>query len=313
MTTARRSTLWPVILIAVGSIWLLTVAGAFPLAVEDILLRAWPALLVLFGFDVLVGRRQVRVSRWTLNLSWVGLVLLVIVLAGVVWFAYQKQAGTLRSDNQVSFAESISTEINQIILDVSVERTTVTVAPAEGAVRDLSADFQGSNESDVTMVWVVDGDTATLTVTESYPNAIPKLEDYGRGTLAIALPVDVPVQQFLFDGSQGDLTLNIQPLRLERLDVHLADGDITVALPAQDVLTGIIEARSGDLDLQVPRALALTLSLEDGSGEPSYEYDSFRYDLLRNGTLKLKNVDAFQIGLTVWLKGGARLRVVDVE
>ena len=57
----RRNVLWPLIIMAVGGIWLLKVADAFPDAVDDILARAWPALLILFGFDVLLGRRRLRI------------------------------------------------------------------------------------------------------------------------------------------------------------------------------------------------------------------------------------------------------------
>jgi len=44
------------IIIAVGSIWLLMTAGAF-LRPLGYLIRAWPALLIVFRIDVLVGRR----------------------------------------------------------------------------------------------------------------------------------------------------------------------------------------------------------------------------------------------------------------
>jgi len=58
--------------------------------------------------------------------------------------------------------------------------------------------------------------------------------------------------------------------------------------------------------------MALYVKLDTGSGEPEYVYDSFRYDLLRDGELRRRNVPAFQYGLDMWLKDGARLTITDV-
>ena len=65
MIATRRNYMWPLIVIAVGGLWLLVVADVFPDAVADLLKRAWPALLILFGYDVLFGRRRLPVARWT--------------------------------------------------------------------------------------------------------------------------------------------------------------------------------------------------------------------------------------------------------
>jgi hypothetical protein len=105
----------------------------------------------------------------------------------------------------------------------------------------------------------------------------------------------------------------LRALQIQRLESALSDGSLVVTLPSGEALNGRLEVRGGNLELRVPAGIPMTVSLAEGSGEPSYIYDDLRYDLLRDGTLKLENATEFQIGLTVWLESGATLRVVDIE
>jgi len=312
MTTTRRSILWPLIIITVGCIWLLMSAGAFPEAMGDILLRAWPALLIVFGFDILVGRRHVRFARLAIDLNLIGLVLTIAMLIGVVWFAYQKQADVVRADQVKEFAQTLSDDIAQIRLDVSVSRTAVAIIPAADS-RDLRAVFKGSEESDVTMTWNVEGDTGILVITETLPGPIPKLDNYGRGTLELILPVDVYVQLFALDGEEGDITANLQPLQIERIEFAVGGGDLQINLPTQNTLTGILKTLDGGIELDVPDSMALTVARAPDSGRPGYDYNKLRYDVLEDGTLKRQNTQVFQIGLTISVPDGAPVVIRDLE
>ena len=313
MTAARRGMLWPLVVIAVGCVWLLMVAGALPEAVGDLMVRAWPALLILFGFDVLFGRRQLRVAQTALSANVIGVAATLVLLAALVWLAYERQADVVRSDQTASFSQALGDEIEQVQIEINLQRTTVNVQPVEGDTRDLGAVFTGSEESVVTMDWAVEGDTGILTVTERYENAIPRLEDYGRGTLDLTLPVGVPVMSLFITGVEGDTDFDFGPLRVDQLNVAVGSGDLRLDLPRDDVLTGVLKTENGRIDLVVPQEVALTVSLAPGSGTPRYEYDSLRYDVLLNGTVKRKNTESFQVGLTVWLDGGDPLVIEDVE
>jgi hypothetical protein len=284
MTTTRRSIMWPLVIITVGSIWLLMSAGAFPEAVGDVLLRAWPALLILFGFDVLLGRRRLRILYWSVEMSLVGLVVMVLALAGLVWLAYAKQADVVRSDYVKTFSQTLPDEVIQMHFEISVGRTTVTIHP--GSTRDLQAEFKGGKESEVQMGWSVEGDSAVFRVVEEHPNAIPRLANYGRGTLDITLPADVIIKEFKLSGERGDVTADLQPLRVEWLELAIKRGDLKVNLPAQDALSGVLTSGDGGIELLVPPGMALMVGLKPGSGDPNYQYDTLTYDVLRDGTLK---------------------------
>ncbi len=311
MTTARRRVMWPLLIVAIGAVWLLAVAGAIPDAVSDLLQRAWPALLVLFGFDVLLGRRRLHLGRLGVEMGWVGLALTVALVAVVVGLAYRKQADAVRTENVQTLTQALGADVERIRVEAQVTRTAVTVGAAEDGADEVRAVYAGSRESRVTMAWSVEGDTGVLAISEEARNAIPRLEDYGRGTLELLFPAGAAVEVLQMAGDSGDVTADLTRLRVAQFALDLDAGDVTLRLPTLDVMQGQVATRDGDIELVVPEEMALDVKLDAGSGEPEYVYDSFRYDLLRDGELRRRNVPAFQYVLDVWLKDGAQLTITD--
>lgn len=310
MTTARRNLMWPVLIMALGGIWLLMTAGAVPDAVGDILLRAWPALLVVFGLDVLFGRNRMKLGRWTVGFSLIGLAATIAFLVAVVWFAYAKQSDVVRDDNVQTFSQALDESLTHVSLDISVDRTSVTIVPTDS--HDLWAEFKGSNETDVKMVWSVEGDAGLLRVTETHSGAIPRLEDYGRGMLEVRLPAGVSIDLFDLQNEKGDIEANFQALTVQRLQLSANEGDITIDLP-DDIEGGLLNSADGGLTINVPPGMVLTLSLAGGSGRPAYEYDTIRYDELSDGTLKPEVREGLQVALNLSVKSGARVQVNNLE
>jgi len=313
MTVARRNFIWPLLILALGAVWLLITIDAVPQAVGDLLRRAWPALLVLIGLQALVGSRQLAVGRRRVPASALVLVVVVVALAAVVVLAYQKQAESVRSENVQVFDETLPEDVRQVEIAAELRRTALSVGPGEPGVRALTARYAGSRDYTVTMAWESRAATGTLAIREEAGGSIPRLEDYGRATLTLTLPDKTPISLLRLESEAGNGSLDLQALQIQRLEATLSDGSLVVKLPAGEALNGRLEVRGGDLELHVPRGVPLTLSLAEGSGEPSYVYDDLRYDLLRDGTLKLENATEFQIGLTIWLESGATLRVIDEE
>lgn len=313
MIATRRTMIWPLLIAAIGALWLLATVDVLPDAAADILLRSWPALLILFGFDLLVGRRRVWVGRQGVSYTVIASAAILAGLAAIVWLAYAQQADVVRADKQATFAQTVEDTASQLRVTATMNRTGITINPVEGDSREVKVEYAGSEESNVAFDWTTEGDVAGLTITEAEQDAIPRLEAYGRGTLDLTLPAAVSLQELTVGGDAGDITANLRPLRIGQLNLAVGEGDLDVWLPSNAVMTGVLRTGDGDIILNVPQNVALTLSLGEGSGEPTYEYDVTRYDLLINGTLKLKNTDAFQVGLTVSLPGGARLIVNDIE
>lgn len=313
MTPTRRNLMWPLLLALVGGLWLLVTVELVPEAIGDILLRAWPLLLILFGLDLLAGRRTIHVARQPIPMSVLALPLALALLAAVIWLGYAQQADVVYADKTISFTQAIGPDVTQMRAEAAMERADITVSPGEGGARAVEATYQGGANSDVTFEWETGGDIPALTISEPETPAIPRLTDYGRGTLALTLPPDVTVQELTLGGDVGDIAAHLRLVRIGQLHLAVGEGDLMVDLPADAVMTGTLRTGDGTITLNVPRDVALTLSITPGRGQPTYEYDQARYDLLANGTLKMKNTDAFEIGLTVSLPQGARLMVNDVE
>lgn len=310
MTIARRSVMWPLLMIVLGALWLLIVAGILPEAVKDVLLRAWPALAVLLGFDVLFGRRQVRLGRWAADTSFIGLVLTAVMVLAMVWFAYQEQAEVVRSDQVQTFSKLMPESVQRVILRVEVERTSVNVRPATEFERELALDFSGSAETELTVTWDLAEDVGTLVVGEAYRNTIPKLEDLGRGTLEITLPVGVILEVFDLTVASGDVTLELAPISAEDFTLEVARGDVVLALPTADVLAGDLTVKDGSVEVRVPAGR--TLNIKARGSAPDFQFDRDRYDLLVGGELKARSAESFQYSLDVAMKGGAPLIITDL-
>lgn len=314
MTTARGNLLWPLLLVALGAAWLLVALDAVPEAMGDVLTRAWPALLVLLGLELLVGRRRITLAGRALPMSLLALLVMLIALGGVVALAYREQGDSLRTDNVQVFDQALDATLSRVEVIAALQRTAITAGPSEQDARSLAATYRGSRGHTITMAWDAQaGAAGSLAIDETAGEAIPRLEDYGRATLDLALPAKTVIGLLRLDSKAGDGALDLQTLQIERLEVTLKDGSLAVTLPAGEVLSGRLRVEGGDLELRVPPQVALTITLAEGSGEPAYDYNDLRYDLLRDGTLKLENTDEFQVGLTVWLDSGATLRVIDLE
>jgi len=313
MIAARRNFLWPLLILALGVVWLFVTTDAVPDAFADLLQRAWPALLVLIGLEALLGRRQLAIGARRLPASALIVLVVVVALGVIVALAYQKQADSVRAENVQTFEQPLGEDIRALEVTAQLERTAITVGPGEAGVQTIAARYAGSRGHTVTMEWAAQAQTGTLAVVETNGGSIPRLEDYGRATFELSLPDKTPIALLRVESEAGDAELDLRALQIQRLESALSGGSLVVTLPSGEALNGRLEVRGGNLELRVPAGIPMTVSLAEGSGEPSYIYDDLRYDLLRDGTLKLENATEFQIGLTVWLESGATLRVVDIE
>jgi len=313
MIAARRNFLWPLLILALGVVWLFVTTDAVPDAFADLLQRAWPALLVLIGLEALLGRRQLASGARRLPASALIVLVVVVALGVIVALAYQKQADSVRAENVQTFEQPLGEDIRALEVTAQLERTAITVGPGEAGVQTIAARYAGSRGHTVTMEWAAQAQTGTLAVVETNGGSIPRLEDYGRATFELSLPDKTPIALLRVESEAGDAELDLRALQIQRLESALSDGSLVVTLPSGEALNGRLEVRGGNLELRVPAGIPMTVSLAEGSGEPSYIYDDLRYDLLRDGTLKLETATEFQIGLTVWLESGATLRVVDIE
>ncbi|MHB8625416.1 MAG: DUF4097 family beta strand repeat-containing protein [Aggregatilineales bacterium] len=285
--------LWPVLLIGAAGLWLAQVAGIVPAAVADWISRAWPIALIVLGLHGLIGGR-VRYASFVI----VGLC--AAIVAGVIVIAYGKQSGQFRQDYHADFTQALTVDVQHVKLNVSTLITQIEIDPGDG--RMVNASFVGSAESRVTTDYHVDQGVGTVTITESRPSAIPSLTATGRGKLTLQLPVGVPIDSLTIRAGTGNLTLDATGVSLQKLDVALQSGDVTITLPqlaANAALGGGVKTASGNLTFRVPTGLTVQLTLTGGHPD----FDANNYLLLTGGILQTAGTKDFQVALTAGASG----------
>jgi hypothetical protein len=291
MTIQRRTNpLWGLVLLALSAVLLARAFGYIPNGMFDLILRAWPALLVLAGLSFLLR------SRIPFG-SGIALIISTVIVVGLATAAYSGRASQQRSDYRQTIDQPLS---GVTLLRLRVESLTAGVE----FIRSLSntpsvtGEFTGSAESRLEVAYEQAADnSATLTLQEVQPGGFPKLESVGRGTLHVELPSNVPVDVELI-GRDGDVLLNMDGLELERLNVFVTRGDMVVTLPAyQPVLSGegnsdgTLTTRDGDLTILVPQQVAARLELNRESSGIEPQYNANVYNYLVGDVLEAREID----------------------
>lgn len=295
-TKQRTNVLWGLVLVAVAVVILLNALQMIPESVFDLLVRAWPALLVMLGLSIVLRPRVPLGSLLALVVS-AGLVVAVVSVA------FSSRAAQQREDYQEPVIQPISESVTLLRLQIQALTTDVELLRRVGDDRVITGQFVGSTESDVEVSYEEAEGVADLRVIEQQVNQLPMLENVGRGTLRLELPANLPVDINL-QTADGDAVLNIGGIALERLNLDLRQGDALVTLPvyqplasARGEMLGTLAVRNGDITLFIDPALAAHLELNlDGSGiEPVY--DATTYNYLVGNVLEARNIDSAEMAV----------------
>jgi hypothetical protein len=301
-----------VVLLALAGVLLARALGYIPNGVFDLILRAWPILLVLAGLSFLFRNRLPFGSL-------IALILSGVIVVGVATAAYSGRASQQREDYRQAIDQPLSSDVTLLRLRVEGLTTGVEFLRSLSDAPSVTGEFVGSAESRIETNYELGSDnSATLTLREVQPGGFPMLDSVGRGTLRVELPPDIPLD-VEFAGTDGDVLLNMDGLDLERLNVLVRRGDVVVTLPEyQPVLSGegnlqgTLTTRDGDMAIFVPPAVAARFELNrEGSGiEP--QYDANIYNYLVGDVLEARTIDDADIALRYTLtvpRGRIRLEV----
>jgi hypothetical protein len=291
----RTNPLWGLVILALAGVWLARTLGYIPDGIFDALLRAWPGLLVLAGLSFIM-RNRVPLG---------GLVALIasgILIFGVASAAFNTRATQQRTDFRQPIEQVLPADLILLRLRVEGQATDVEFLRALDSVPRVTGEFVGSSESRVEISFeTAEDNSATLTLRETQADVFPNLEAVGRGTLRVELPNDLPLD-IDFVGGEGDVTLNLSGLLLERLNVSVARGDLLVTLPEYRPLfsepgaqVGTLTTRGGDLALFVPQAVSARLELNRENSGIAPEYDGTVYNYLVGDVLEARNIETAPI------------------
>ncbi len=246
----RPSITGPVILIALGVIFLLNNLGLVELNVWDVVVRFWPILLIAVGLDILIGHR----SAWGAAIALV--VVLAILAGGIVFF-----------DNQPQWTYAV--ERVEIPLG-NVEHATVTLDPAIGYLL-VDALPKGSKELVKGEVRPFSGEEFGETVDFSSTHATIDL----RTKNVIVVPffsarIDQPswdlalnpsvVTDMIVDFGVGKVELDLRDLQIGEIQVGHGVGQTILLLPSADNMDIVLEGGIGEIRVVIPKDVGVRLS-----------------------------------------------------
>lgn len=310
----RTSLIVALVALAVVFVLILGAWGTIPEGVYDLLLRSAPALLVFVGISIFLRDR----------LSFGGIVAVLVsvgLVAGLAVSAFSSRATQQRDDNQVMVEEAISDDITLLQVNVETLATEVEFLNSISDEYEVVASFVGSNASDIQVEYAEEeSGLATFTLREVQTDSLPSLEDVGRGTLRLELPTDLAVS-ISFAAADGDVTLNLADLDLERLDMEIENGDALVTLPEYQPLSptvqedpGSLVLLGGNLTLILPENVGGEFLLsQEANNRP--QFDDLLYALEDNVTdwrLVARGFDSFDTRIRYLLtvpRGSIRLEV----
>jgi len=288
--------------------------GIIPDGIYNLLLRSAPALLVFYGLAILLRDR----------VSFGGIAALIVsvgLVAGLTYTAFSTRATQIRDDNQVTTTEEIDESITLVQVNVETLGTDVEFLNAVDDERAITANFTGSNASDIQIDYSEDeSGLATFTLREVQADSVPSLEDIGRGTMQLELPSDVAIA-ISFAADDGQITLNLADTNLERIDLEVTTGDALVTLPDYQPLSpsvaqdpGALVLFDGNLTLVVPEAIGGEFLLTKAANNRP-QFDDLLYALEDNVSdwrLISRGYDTFDTQIRYLLtapRGSIRLEV----
>ena len=297
MTSRRLSIVWPLLIIVVAAVWLMQAAGTLPPAIADLIVRAWPIVLVLVGLMLLLG----RLLRFGNVIS---IVLCAVLVGVVVTAAYSQQSGKVRTENHKSLNQAIDPTVTNVQIDLTMLVTEIEIVPDEGSA--ITGEFAGSRESTLTSDFQIDGKVGTFTLVEAQSSAIPSLDAVGKGKLTLHVPKNLTMDQIRVNGRGGDIALDASSATIKNLSLATGTGDISVKLPDKSGLIGDIKTGSGDVVLEVTKTIAANITLR-GAGAANPVYNTADYVLDVNHVLQRRGASDTQMQIAV--DAGGRVTV----
>lgn len=254
-----RSFFWPILLVGVGIVWLLSNLGIIQPVSLDSLLKLWPVILIVMGLDILFGRRY----------PWVGAAVGLLAVFGVVAFLVAGPKLGLINTSSTTKTETFSTPIEGVKsaeYDFNTSSSPVEISVLEGNSTDLIlADITYRGE----MRFDVSGTTNKSITMSEYSDSTDWFYwdfSFDRYKWDIALAPDVPTDLIL-NGGSGSINMDLSGIELNSLRTDFGSGSSEITLPeTEDAYTAEIESGSGSVRVDLPANTSLTLTIDSGSG-----------------------------------------------
>ena len=144
-TMNYRSLFWPILLIGLGTIWLLANLGLLPDLSWRFFVRLWPLILVVIGLDIIIGRR-IPAAGALIGLATIAIVIVLALLAPKLNLEPDTELKTFSFNEPLDNATSAR-------ITLELERYATTVSSLSDSKSLIEADLD--TFSDVNLILVV--------------------------------------------------------------------------------------------------------------------------------------------------------------
>jgi len=266
----RGGFVWPLILITLGVIFLLSNLGVLNWNVWDLVWRLWPVLIIAIGLDILFGRRSAVGAL-------IVLLLVIVLVAGLVWYmvtqsplavgqtlttdrVVQERADATSADVRIGFGAG-QLRIGALKDSPNLVEGTVTTGSSERVIRDFR----------------IEGGVARFYL---HSEGVP-LGPWGRRgndrTWSLDLSPSMPMALDVSTGV-GQSMIDLSGLKVTDLKVSSGVGETTLTLPTHGRVGAKVSGGIGQLTVTVPEGMAARIHASAGLGSVSLSSRFVRQD-----------------------------------
>jgi len=260
----KANLFWPVLLIGVGILILLSNLGYIENLNFFSLFRWWPLLLIALGIQVLFGRER----------PWVGsLISVALVAAAIAVLVFAPSLGFQPpSDELVTERFSVPIEnATTAAINIETDRGSITASPVGDSDTLIQSVVTHSKETDVLTFDVTGTSSKTISLdlehdarSFDFDWLFSGLLERANVNIDVSLTPNVPLSLDVKTGS-GNADLDLSGLDIQQLDADTGSGSITVTLPTGDYPVDL-GAGSGSLTIELEANVVLDLDGDVGSG-----------------------------------------------
>jgi|AntRauTorckE6833_2_1112554.scaffolds.fasta_scaffold00288_2 hypothetical protein len=250
----RSAYIMGLILIGIGLLFLLNSLGIATFRIWYFITRFWPILLILFGLNLILKKSK---------LWWVVPILIFVIIIGAVFMPESTLRGINTGFFVFNFGDEAGSGIYQenreydrsidnfrVNLTFGANRLNINSLDNNDDLFDLNLDYRGKMPE---VIYNKRESRAELLVRQTRQVNVGTGSDIWDINLTKNTPLDINIK-----GGAGDLLLNLEKLKVDRLNIDAGLGQLNIRYPDYDNETEI-SAGAGNIKLIVPATAALRI------------------------------------------------------
>lgn len=263
MRSEQRSVFWPLILIGVGVVWLLSNAGILRASNLLILLQWWPLILIVIGAEILFRRSNPRMSFWV-GAGGALLLLAVMLVGPTLGWVRTTEVNRFRFDEPLGDASSAEIHLNLSVADTKISALQDSTALIDANLSDYgTVTFNVSGATAKTVTLTSEGQQS---VTTSWPfGFFGGMDDQAKWDVSLT---DRVLLSLDISGGVGDSTVDLREINLRDLTLTGGVGNLDLDLPSMETSYDVaVTSGTGQMTVRIEDKAAVHLTINGGVGD----------------------------------------------